>query len=169
MPIRQSDLRNYSEVATIRKSLQEATSEGKPTAFLSHSHKDAPLAKGVQGFLQANGWEIYIDWQDTSMPDKPNRETAERIQQKIRSLELFLFLATSNSMSSRWCPWEVGYADGTKEIDSILVIPTQDVAGTVHGNEYMQLYRRIDLASSGGIGHFGSDNKGFLLKGAARP
>src|SRR5262249_25705220 len=83
--------------------------------------------------------------------ETPNRETAKRIQAKIIELDWFLFLATANSMSSRWCPWEIGYADGKKQIDQIFIIPTQDGQKT-HGNEYLQLYRRIDLAATGQLG-----------------
>lgn len=38
--------------------------------------------------------------------------TPATIKQKIRDLTSFLFLATPNSIASRWCPWEIGYADG---------------------------------------------------------
>jgi len=131
--------------AVVARTLNEALSLGIKTAFLCHSHHDADLAKGMVQLLTEAGWRIYIDWQDAKMPETPNRETAQRIQQKIVDLEYFLFLATSNSMSSRWCPWEIGYADGKKHIDRILVIPTIDGART-HGNEYLQLYRRVDLS-----------------------
>jgi hypothetical protein len=80
------------------------------------------------------------------MSETPNRETAKRIKQKISDMEYFLFLATRQSMASRWCPWEIGYADGKKPIDQILIVPTKDNAQT-HGSEYLQLYRRIDLSS----------------------
>lgn len=59
-------------------------------------------------------------------------------------MKFFLFLATPNSMKSRWCPWEIGYADGTKANDNILIIPTEDSAGW-YGNEYLGLYRKIDV------------------------
>jgi len=86
------------------------------------------------------------------MPDSPNRETAQRIQQKIIELYYFVFLATPNSMASRWCPWELGYADGKKDINQILIIPTVDRSGKWHGNEYLQLYKKIDQADGGGLG-----------------
>ena len=35
-----------------------------------------------------------------------------------------------------------------KHIDRILVVPTRDGVKT-HGNEYMQLYRRIDMSDIG--------------------
>lgn len=126
MPLSQSTLRQASHLTRVRKSLSEARLTGYPTAFLSHSHKDAALAKGLQNFLQQQGWDVYIDWEDTAMPDRPNRETANRVQTKIVELDLFLFLATQNSMASRWCPWELGYADGKKSNDSILIVQTAD-------------------------------------------
>lgn len=132
------------------RTLSEASAQGAKTAFLCHSHRDADLAKGLVNLLADAGWSVYIDWDDTSMPDKPNRETATRIQQKIKELHYFLFLATTNSMSSRWCPWEIGYADGQKPVSQILIVPTTDGSST-HGNEYLQLYRRVDLGSQGSI------------------
>jgi nicotinamidase-related amidase len=111
MAIAQSTILGYESYASVKKSaelIKEAKAARKQTAFLSHSHYDARLAKSVQAFLTAQGWEVYIDWEDTAMPDSPNRATAERIQAKIRDLQWFLFLATQNSMKSRWCPWEIG-------------------------------------------------------------
>lgn len=130
------------------RTLTEARAQGAKTAFLCHSHRDADLAKGLVNLFSEAGWIVYIDWEDTSMPDKPDRETAARIQQKIRDLHYFLFLATANSTASRWCPWEIGYADGQKPLSQILVVPTTD-GSTTHGNEYLDLYRRVDVAGQG--------------------
>jgi len=150
MPISIDDLRAATSRpyrTQVAKSLREAVSMGKDTVFLCHSHNDRDLVQGVQALLMSSGWDVYVDWQDTSMPDRPNRETAERIQQKIHDLIWFLFLATPNSTRSRWCPWEIGFANGVKPIDSILVIATTDRQGTVYGNEYLDLYRRIDFGT----------------------
>lgn len=169
MAIEQSEIRRFIGYEPIRKSLQEAKNEGKPTAFLSHSHHDAELASGVQGYLQAQGWDVYIDWQDAAMPPSPTRETAELIQRKIRAQALFLFLATANSTASKWCPWEIGYADGVKPKDTILVLPTRDRSGSTYGSEYLYLYRHVDLVSGGGLGHFDASGRGYVLKGNAQP
>jgi hypothetical protein len=149
----------------LARTLNEAQTLGVKTAFLCHSHHDADLAKGLVQLLTEAGWRVYIDWQDAEMPEVPNRETAERIQHKIVDLEYFLFLATSNSMSSRWCPWEIGYADGKKHIDHILVIPTTDGTRT-HGNEYLQLYRRVDLSDQGELAVWrpGQNKGGVFVK-----
>lgn len=119
-------------------------------AFLCHSHRDSALAEGLQALLAEQGVTLYIDWQDATMPPEPNRETAARLQQRIKASDWFLFLATANSMASRWCPWELGYADGQKPLDRIAIVPTFDGRST-HGNEYLQLYRRVDASSAGDL------------------
>ncbi len=165
MAIPQSTILSYESRASAKKSsdlIKEAKASRKQTAFLSHSHLDSRLAKSIQAFLNDQNWEVYIDWEDTGMPDYPNRETAERIQAKIRDLDWFLFLATQNSMRSRWCPWEIGYADGVKRYDTILIVPTSDGNGS-HGNEYLQLYRRIDQAQGGGYGALHTNNLGVKV------
>ncbi len=101
--------------------------------------------------LIEQGWDIYIDWQDQKMPERPDAETARRIKNAIVHANWFLFLATENSMSSRWCPWEIGYADGKKNLNNIVIVPTVDSSGRHHGNEYLQLYSRIDTTPNGAL------------------
>ena len=141
MPISQEILRQFAAKAPagrVSESINFAMANNRQTAFLSHSHKDAALDKGVQGFLKSEGWEVYIDWEDSQMPEPPDRSTAVRIQEKIRNLNWFLFLATGNSTGSRWCPWEIGFADGVKSLGNILVIQTSEGAVN-HGGEYLGL------------------------------
>jgi hypothetical protein len=132
----------------VTKSFNEALSKSQQTAFLCHSHKDHFLVKGLQNLLHENGWDVYIDWLDEELPSSPNKETAEKIKAKIAQTDWFLFLATNNSTSSRWCPWEIGYADSIQPHEKIIMIPTEDDNGSWHGNEYLQLYKRIIAASN---------------------
>lgn len=150
----------------VLKSLNEALASRKQTAFLCHSHKDNDLAEGLQVLLSENGWDLYIDWKDHEMPEKPNSETANKIKKKIGELDWFLFLATPNSSVSRWCPWEIGIADTRKSHDKILIIPTSDSSGTWYGNEYLQLYNQIDTAQGGGLAKFpaGQTSGGTYLR-----
>jgi hypothetical protein len=152
MPISTDTLRSASSRLSKSVTLSEARRLGLRTAFLCHSHRDADLVQGLANLLGEEGLNVYIDWADISMPEQPTRETAKRIQSKILESAFFLFLATSNSMSSRWCPWEIGYADGKKPINTILILPTSDRSGNWHGNEYLQLYRSIDFSTSGRLG-----------------
>ncbi|MDB4223670.1 toll/interleukin-1 receptor domain-containing protein [Granulosicoccus sp.] len=137
-----------SDRVSVPKTLGEAILSKTQTAFLCHSHKDKELAKGLQVILKEQGWDLYIDWQDNEMPATPNRETAKRIKDKIEITDWFLFLATVNSTSSRWCPWEIGFADAKKSYEKIVMIPTEDANGNWHGNEYLQLYKNLSDASN---------------------
>lgn len=132
----------------VAKSLNEALTKNQQTAFLCHSHQDQELAKGLQNILNEHGWKVYIDWLDEELPTSPDKETAEKIKLKIKQTDWFLFLATPNSTSSRWCPWEIGYADAVKIHEKILMIPTIDDNGRWHGNEYLQIYNSISDASN---------------------
>ena len=159
MPIALDSLRmagTRSFQVKIAKSFREARAKGQQTAFLCHSHRDEDLAKGLQVLLVENGWDVYIDWQDTCMPEKPSQETARRIQAAIRDRKWFIFLATPSSTSSKWCPWEIGYADRAKAHEQILIVPTTDRSGIWYGNEYLQLYRQITEADAGGLAAFGA-------------
>lgn len=164
--IRQSALMDYAARSTVQKSdraLQDAQRLGRQTAFLSHSHRDRILAKGVQAFLQSQGWDVYIDWEDAEMPAKPNRQTAARIKDRIVRLDWFLFLATQTSTASRWCPWEIGYADGKKNIERIIILPTSDGYST-YGNEYLDLYRHIWPSTVGELRVYGPDQTSVALR-----
>jgi hypothetical protein len=136
------------------RSLSEARAQREATAFLSHSHQDKEYAKGLQVLLKEHGWDVYVDWEDAGMPDEPDRETAAAVQRKIVELDWFLFLATPNSVTSKWCPWEIGFADKAKGVDRILIVATTDRSGRYHGREYLQLYRQITTADGGGLAAF---------------
>ena len=149
------DLDTLSRAAS-RHRTQEVASSAEArrlrynTAFLCHSHQDSVYVKGLLTLLRESGWNIYVDWLDPSMPSTPNRETARSLRLRIDQADFFLFLATPNALASRWCPWELGIADGKKAHDRILVIPTRR-GSTYYGNEYVELYRRMDVAEGGDL------------------
>lgn len=147
MAISQSILRTKAASYTLTKVMSEGyTFSAKKSAFLCHSHKDEELVKGLIVIFEEACLDMYVDWRDHSMPETPNGVTARKIQEKIKSSDVFLFLATANSKASRWCPWEIGFADSSKK--GIYIIPTVDGGGT-YGNEYLQLYPKIDTGSAG--------------------
>lgn len=155
MPISLDTLRTASKRQNAERITQSFVTVQAPlTAFLCHSHNDADLVKGLLNLFHDEGWRIYVDWNDAAMPETPTHQTAKRIQQKIKLFDYFLFLATPNSLSSRWCPWEIGYADGVKPTTNILVIPTEDRSGTWYGSEYLQLYSKITIADGNVLGVF---------------
>ena len=147
MAIPQKYLLSYANKSIITESIEHFSKRASSgiMAFLCHSHLDSKLAEGVQKLFVAKGVDIYIDWQDAEMPPVPNIETAQNIKHRIRSSQLFFFLATENSVKSRWCPWEIGIADSMAK--KIYIIPTQDANRETHGNEYLQLYNRVDIGT----------------------
>ena len=110
---------------------------------------------------------MYIDWEDAEMPERPNRQTAARIKDKIVQLDWFMFLATQTSTASRWCPWEIGYADGKKNIERIIILPTSDGYST-YGSEYLDLYRHFWPSTLGDIRVFGPDRTSVALRDMRR-
>jgi TIR domain-containing protein len=136
------------------------------TIFLSHSHKDRALVTGLLSLLRPDDVEVYVDWNDKDLPRVTNRATAEQIKKEISSRQLFIILATRNAMESKWVPWEIGIADQSKTEPQILVVPVADRTGRFYGNEYLQLYRHIELASDGKYGVFqpGMVNGSYLLE-----
>jgi len=122
---------------------------GRRTAFLCHSHHDSQLVEGLLTLLAGSGFDVYVDWKDSDLPDTPDGETANKIKERIKTLDWFLFLATPNSIASRWCPWEIGFADSSKALDTILIIATSDQSGKWYGNEYLNLYRQITPDATG--------------------
>lgn len=167
MAINQTTLssKSYSYNQRLDEAKYTASNTARRTAFLCHSHKDEALVKGLIVIFREAGVDLYVDWLDQTMPEKPNKVTAQKIQNRIKTANIFLFLATANSKASRWCPWEIGYADGVDK--NIFIVPTSDGNNT-YGNEYLDLYRRIDVASDrntgkSGFGIFESSDTGVWL------
>lgn len=144
-------LQNLGRKAYYRKSVASMTDI---TVFLSHSHKDKDLVEGIANLLAGVGVEVYIDWLDDGMPERPDRETAKRIKDKIKEYQRFVLLATKNSLNSLWVPWELGLADGVKEMNKIAVLPVRDDSyESWKGNEHIDLYPRIEDT---GVFHLGA-------------
>jgi hypothetical protein len=111
--------------------------------FLSHSHLDEELVESMIIFFRTLGVDVYVDWKDDSMPASTSGITAMELKEKIRDNDKFIFLATNNSLKSKWCNWEIGYGDANKYIDKIAVFPLADDTGYWTGQEYLQIYPSI--------------------------
>lgn len=101
----------------------------RTSVFLSHSHLDAKLIKPVVVFLRTMKVDVYVDWMDETMSQKTSGETARRLKDKIKQNDKFIFLATDNSLTSKWCNWEVGYGDAQKYIEKIAIFPLLESSG----------------------------------------
>jgi hypothetical protein len=115
--------------------------------FLSHSHLDRVLVQSFIKDLDEVGVSVYVDWSDSTLPRITNRTTANTIKEAIKTNRLFVVLATANALRSRWVPWEIGVADQMHSGDDILIVPVADATGRFEGNEYLQLYNRVELVN----------------------
>lgn len=115
------------------------------TIFLSHSHSDKDLIDDAIAFLRRLNINIYVDWLDETMPEKTSGETAQKIKSKIILSDKFLLLATNKAVASKWCNWELGIGDTFKfSKDCLTILPLADNSGHWSGNEYLQIYPRIE-------------------------
>jgi hypothetical protein len=171
MYLSKSSLQNFYNQKLDQKSYQDYLKKNvadpdKKRIFLSHSHIDVKTLsndeiKALIIFLLEYFNDVYIDWLDPEMPDKPCEETAIRLQEKIEFCDRFLLVATNNAVNSRWVPWELGYGDKAKEVPNISVIPIADPNGQWEGAEYLRLYPHLKLindkpwiyAPSGSLGY----------------
>lgn len=153
MPLSHYDLRvaSHGTTAPLAKSLNEARARQIRSVFVCHSHLDEKLVRGLAELLRRSGWNVYIDWEDAALPKVPDARTASEIRDRIRSCAFLLFLATQNSLASRWCPWEIGYADGHRGAQAVIIVPTVDDDNHMHGQEYLGLYRHLDVGASGNL------------------
>lgn len=120
-----------------------AASSSRVTVFLSHSHKDAGLVKNAAAFLKSLGVEIYVDWLDGDMPATTSPETAKKLKEKISEHQKFILLATENSKESKWVPWELGFADTTKGMKNIAILPIAESSTSYKGTEFVGIYPLI--------------------------
>lgn len=121
----------------------------KTSIFLSHSHHDKEELEQAKIFFENLGISIYVDWADKTMPERTSGITAQQIKNQIISAnDKFILLATNNAIASKWCNWEVGIADAFKlNNKKIALLPIADNSGSWNGNEYLQIYPRIEQSS----------------------
>ena len=126
--------------------------------FLSHAHTDKEVVEQAKYFFENLGISVYVDWADETMPQKPNSTTANRIKTQIATQnDKFVLLATNEAVASKWCNWEVGIGDSFKlPTKKMALLPLADNSGSWNGNEYLQIYPRIEKNSTqnGGESYF---------------
>lgn len=134
---------SLNERTELRKRAQERSPEG--ATFLSHSSKDEDLVVGAIRVLENHGATVYIDKKDPELPPYTSEQTAATLKKRIEQTRKFVLLATKNSKESKWVPWELGIADGKKDLNRIALFPAVDERHDSSWTswEYMGLYRRI--------------------------
>ncbi len=118
------------------------------SVFISHKHTDFEIVSRVKDLLEKCGFIGYVDWEDDLMPPTTSGETAIKIKEKISEAKKFIFIATNQAIESKWCNWEIGYADAFKYINNIAIMPIEQANDSFKGEEYLNIYPSIQIESN---------------------
>ena len=135
-------------VENIIKKTRLDKSLGRKKIFLSHSHLDKTIVQKIVLLFEKINIDLYIDWQDSDLPQKTNKKTATLIKHKIQNCDLFLFLATYYGLRSKWCNWELGIAYSIKQEENLAILPIESKSGNWSGTEYLGLYPEMQINTS---------------------
>lgn len=109
--------------------------------FLSHSSKDKEYAIFVRKVLMDLGFTVYMDLFDPNLdPRTPDKVTGERISDVLNKCKCIFYIHSQNSELSAWCPWELGYGDGSKKKVVVLEIIDDDD----YKQEFLAVYPYIN-------------------------
>jgi hypothetical protein len=126
----------------LRESITAASTADRFDVFLSHSVRDADLVLGVKALLEEHGFSVYVDWIDDPQLDRSRVTpiTAAALRERMNQCRAMLWIATDNSSSSKWMPWELGYFDGRHQTRVAILPLTDHASDQFHGQEYLGLY-----------------------------
>lgn len=133
--------------AALEEHVLDSASRKEFDIFLSHSFDDKELILGITLTLEDMGYTIYVDWiHDRNLSrDKVTKETAQVLRQRMISSKSLFFATTSNSNSSKWMPWELGFKDGHNRKAAILPVASSSMSSYT-GQEYLGIYPYIQRA-----------------------
>ncbi len=114
--------------------------------FISHSYLDKSLIFSLVELFNEAGHSVYVDWINDPDLDrnKVNRQTAELLRLRMNDCKGLAYIATFNIVNSKWCPWELGYADGKKNGRCAILPIVKTKRDSYKGQEYLELYPYID-------------------------
>jgi hypothetical protein len=148
---------------TLTEAARRFSAEKQYDIFLSHSFDDAELILGVKKLIEELGLTVYVDWVEDSSLDRSNvtAKTAAILRARMRTCSSLVYAHSTNSTSSVWMPWELGYFDGFKP-SQVWIFPLVSTSDNEFTNqEYLGLYPTVGkLASLPGRQELGFTNVG---------
>ena len=144
----QRDISSYSETRILNESHNLFSSKRTSyDLFLSHSYLDKKLVLTLVDLFTKAGYYIYVDWIEDIHLDRSNvtASTAKFIKTRIKQCKGLSYISTSNIVSSKCCPWELGVADGLHN-GKACILPVINQGESYNGQEYLELYPYIEYA-----------------------
>lgn len=126
--------------------------------FLSYNINDKDVVKGIYYVLKNMGFKVYVDFMVDPLMDrsKVTKNTAERIQRRLKNSKSLIYAQSSNSAMSKWMPWELGIVDGNTS--KCFIMPVQKGYETINSRqEYLLLYPVIGVNALGELRVYDSE------------
>ena len=143
---------DFSEMYRMQSLNESVSSPKRFDIFLSHSYADREAVKGLADMLEKEfNFSVYLDWVVDAALDRTsvNKRTAEVLRNRLKHCKCLLYVTSHMSETSKWMPWETGYADGHN--GKVAICPLVEGTGTrFNGLEYLSLYPYVDIANASG-------------------
>ena len=91
--------------------------------FISYSRKDIGFAKKLTGELQKGDLDFWVDWE--GIP--PTVDWMRQIEKGIEEADTFVFILSPDSIQSKVCREEIGYA--VKNGKRLIPIVAREITG----------------------------------------
>ncbi len=121
--------------------------------FLSHSHADRRAVKVLAGRWGPEGFghAVYADFMDPLLVEASRAGTmdaplADHLRRMIRGCRIFVFVASANSATSGWMPWELGMAHGAVGLVHVYRMGTHAQLA-FESREYLKLYEATSFGA----------------------
>jgi len=144
---------------------------GKECVFISHQKSDLDDCKKIADYLMKANIDVYLDEYDYDLKEQVQRQNPKGVVKCIRkginNSSHMLCVLSSNTIYSKWVPWEIGYGYDKTDLGAItlkgiansslpdylktvrLIRGTKslnryisDVLG--YSTDYLKMYSRID-------------------------
>ncbi len=109
--------------------------------FISHSYLDRDAIEYLIELFDEAGYSVYVDWVNDKQLDRDfvTDETARILKERLYMSKGLAYVSSHNIASSKWCPWELGLADGMK--GKACIFPILESKRTdFKGMEFLGLY-----------------------------
>ncbi|MBO0486577.1 toll/interleukin-1 receptor domain-containing protein [Vagococcus fluvialis] len=139
------NITSFSQRSILNENLITKSTNQNYDIFISHSFLDKELVLTLVELFNEAGYSVYVDWIEDTELDRTNvtKKTADLVRSRISQSKSLAYIVTANISNSKWCPWELGFADG-KLGNRAAILPILDDNRNFNGQEYLSLYPHID-------------------------
>ena len=147
----------FRQVMNENKSLFSESKKNEYDVFLSHSILDKRLVLTLLDMFKDAKYTVYIDWIEDKQLSRANvsPSTADILRKRMNQSRGLAFITTQESLSSKWCPWELGYFDGKSKNARCCILPVlENSKSKFIGQEYLGLYPYLEYKDAGYLQDF---------------